>query len=216
MASVNIYFASASLGVEKSGGVGGPFYGAWGGEHGLPFLPSGTVHSTRCWGVAGTHIHGLSLQVRLESTRISKAVEGERGAFSSVTVGKDLWRTEPRSNWVTFSFKNISCVWMAVLPLCAWGSGGLGVRRSRRWDSLEVQLYKFTTRVLGILGSLGQQTVSLSAEPSLQPLVFQVSCSSASVSSGDPELLIPRLGVTSKCWDYRHAFLCLNSCLFFS
>lgn len=68
------------------------------------------------------HIHGLSLQVRPESTRISKAVEGERGAFSSVTVGKDLWRTEPRSNWVTFSFKNISCAWMAVLPLCAWCS----------------------------------------------------------------------------------------------
>lgn len=136
LASVNIYFASASLGVEKSGGVGGPFYGVWWGEHGLPFLPSGTVHSTRCWGVAGTHIHGLSLQVRPESTRISKAVEGERGAFSSVTVGKDLWRTEPRSNWVTFSFKNISRVWMAVLPLCAccvclclvlkeaWGSEG--------------------------------------------------------------------------------------------
>lgn len=50
--------------------------------------------------------------------------------------------------------------------------GGLGVRRSGRWDSLEVQLYKFTTRVLGILGSLGQQTVSLNTEPSLQPLVF--------------------------------------------
>lgn len=128
--------------------------------------------------MAGTHIYGLSLQVRPESTRISKTVEGKRGAFSSVTVGKDLWRTEPRSNWVTFSFKNISCVWMAVLPLCLLcmcvpgAQGGLGVRRSRRWDSLEVQLYKFTTRVLGILGSLGQQTVSLSTEPSLQLLVF--------------------------------------------
>lgn len=84
--------------------------------------------------MAGTH--GLSRQVRPESTMISKAVKGERGTFSSVAAGKDLWRTEePRSNWVIFSFKNVSCVWMAVLPpcvpaayVCAWCSrrpGGL-------------------------------------------------------------------------------------------
>lgn len=46
--------------------------------------------------------------------------------------------------------------------------GGLG-QEEQKGDSLEVQLYKFTTRVLGILGSLGQQTVSLSTAISSAP-----------------------------------------------